>query len=588
MPTYDIFISYRREGGFESAKMVQEKLKSLGYRVFLDFEDLRTGKFNEKLYSVIAECSDFVVIMSPGCLDRCQQDDDWLRLEVVHALQNKRNIIPIMLRNFAWPETMPAGMEELKFMNGLSASDEFFDAFIKRLVSFLKSRPCIIRKFKRLWVIFAIAIAAITSFVFFYSRYESKQQLEQVSNAVIGDIGLKMTRLNVELDGIAEASKKWASFYQMMIMPGDETYKTQEQESFNQFINYREQQLQNVDYNSPLTDHYLTVLSKSKVPLQDVQAFYTTAYKLFFDEAASYYSSLTSFANMPVQGWSVQTGEMMFLRERMVYLNGEVLYYNILELVADMPESSRQVYNRFSAQLTRFPSTGKMGKDEARSAAEKSMNMYQQTLNQFAALTGQAEKDVKELEKDVERLALKQQKVDLLKEEVATVESRLDQSKANLLKKCQPMPEDDEWMIWGKMLRLLSVKMNKEALDVLEVFENKMKSQGENVEVYTKQVRLFIDKFLWQDYNGGTVVIGFENDKPHSCLKIGDIAVKVNGKTFKNLSGMSALRKEYGKTAPVTILRISANGSLESVVLNFREDDPRVAYLDLMESEDNE
>jgi len=244
---YDIFISYRREGGFESAKMVQEKLKGLGYRVFLDFEDLRTGKFNEQLYSVISGCNDFVVIMSPGCLDRCQHPDDWLRLEVIHALQNKRNFIPIMLRNFKWSEKMPSGMEDLKFMNGLSASDEFFDAFIKRLISQLKSKPSIIRKFKRLWVILAIAITTVTSFLFLYSSYESKRQLEQVSNAVIGDIGLKMTRLNIELDGIAESSKKWTAFYQTMVTPGDETYKSREKESFIQYLNYREQQLQNVD-----------------------------------------------------------------------------------------------------------------------------------------------------------------------------------------------------------------------------------------------------------------------------------------------------------------------------------------------------
>ncbi len=508
MNTYDIFISYRREGGFETAKMVQEKLKGLGYRVFLDFEDLRTGKFNEQLYSVISGCNDFVVIMSPGCLGRCQHPDDWLRLEVIHALQNKRNIIPIMLRNYKWPETMPSGIEDLKLMNGLSASDEFFDAFIKRLISQLKSKPNIIRKFKRLWVILAIAITTVTSFLFFYSSYESKRQLEQVSNVVIGDIGLKMTRLNIELDGIAETSKKWAAFYQMMIMPGDNDWKTQQKESFIHYLNFREQQLQNVDYHSPLTDHHLNVLSKSKVPLEDVQAFYGNAYRMFFDEVASYYANIKNYANMPVVGWLVQTTEMMNLRERMVYLNGESLYYNILELITDMPESSRQVYNRFSAQLTRFPSTGKMGKEEARSAAEKSFNLYQQSMNEFAVLTGQANKNIKELETDVERIVLKKQKVDLLKEEVATVESRLKQSKSDLLKKCQPLPEDDEWIIWGKMLQLLSVKMNKEALEVLKAFENKMISQGMDVKKYTRSVDQFIRDYLWKDYLGGIVVIG--------------------------------------------------------------------------------
>jgi hypothetical protein len=580
MNKYDIFLSYRREGGFETAKMVQEKLKSLGYKVFLDFEDLRTGKFNEQLYTVISECNDFVVIMSPGCLDRCENTEDWLRLEVVHALENNRNIIPIMLRNFSWPDTMPAGMEELKYMNGLSASDEFFDAFIKRLVSHLKSNPSIIRKFKRLWIILALAITTISSFVFFYGRYESQRQLEQVSNAVIGDIGLKMTRLNVELDGVSEVSKKWAAYYQLMIMPGYEDYKKREKESLIQYINHREEQLIQVDYNSPVTDHYLDVLSKSKVPLEDVQAFYTTAYRLFFDEAAGYYTSIKNYVNMPVEGWLSQTPEMMQLREKMVYLNGEALYYNIIELVADMPESSRQVYNRFSAQLTSFPNVGRMTKDEARSAAEKSITIYQQSLNKFAAFTGQANIENTELEKDYERIALKQQEVDLITEEIDLVDSRIRQSKSEILKKCQPEPGDDQWMIWGKMLRLISVKMNKDALKLLDAYES---MAGPEARIYTRPVRLFITTYMWKEYEGGVIAIGFKDDKPHSCLIPGDIIVAINSHPVRTVDELKATVNQEGKIATRMVLRIKDDNTFDKISLVFREDDPLTAFLNLTE-----
>jgi hypothetical protein len=101
-------------------------------------------------------------------------------------------------------------------------------------------------------------------------------------------------------------------------------------------------------------------------------------------------------------------------------------------------------------------------------------------------------------------------------------------------------------------------------------------------------VKLFVENQLWKDYSGGTVVIGYENGQPHSCLKIGDIAVMVNGKTFDNMKGMNVLRKEFGKNAPVTVLRLTNNGSFETVVLNFQENDPRAAYLDLMETKDDE
>lgn len=36
MKEYDIFISYRRDGGFDLAQVIYEKLSKRGYRVFMD------------------------------------------------------------------------------------------------------------------------------------------------------------------------------------------------------------------------------------------------------------------------------------------------------------------------------------------------------------------------------------------------------------------------------------------------------------------------------------------------------------------------------------------------------------------------
>ena len=63
---YDIFISYRRDGGESTAKILRDKLSELGYQVFFDVESLRSGDFNTKLYSVIEECEDFLLVLSPG------------------------------------------------------------------------------------------------------------------------------------------------------------------------------------------------------------------------------------------------------------------------------------------------------------------------------------------------------------------------------------------------------------------------------------------------------------------------------------------------------------------------------------------
>ena len=89
---YDMFISYRRDGGESTAKILRDKLTELGYSVFFDVESLRSGDFNKKLYEVIEGCRDFILVLSPGALDRCVNEDDWVRLEIEHALEKEKNV----------------------------------------------------------------------------------------------------------------------------------------------------------------------------------------------------------------------------------------------------------------------------------------------------------------------------------------------------------------------------------------------------------------------------------------------------------------------------------------------------------------
>ena len=71
---YDVFLSYRRDGGSETARMIRDSLIKDGYSVFFDMESLRSGPFNEKLYSIIEECTDFVLILPKNALDRCSEE----------------------------------------------------------------------------------------------------------------------------------------------------------------------------------------------------------------------------------------------------------------------------------------------------------------------------------------------------------------------------------------------------------------------------------------------------------------------------------------------------------------------------------
>ncbi len=140
MERYDVFISYRRDGGEYLAHNLYERLKDKGYSVFQDIESLRAGNFNTALYDVIEGCKDVVLLLPPHGLDRCVNDDDWVRNEIAHALKLNKNIIPIMMPGFTWPETLPDDIDAVRNLNGITASTEYFNEFLEKLDTFLESK----------------------------------------------------------------------------------------------------------------------------------------------------------------------------------------------------------------------------------------------------------------------------------------------------------------------------------------------------------------------------------------------------------------------------------------------------------------
>ena len=173
MKQYDIFISYRRSS-YDIANLIATRLKSAGYSVFFDMEALRSGKFNEQLYGVIDNCKDFIAVLPPGALDRCVNDDDWVRLEICRAMTKNKNIVPVMLNGFAWPSPMPNGMEELCNYQALTASStEYFDMAMDRLQErYLHSKRHLpmgkLLKFVGVGILSLLALISIVGGVFLF------------------------------------------------------------------------------------------------------------------------------------------------------------------------------------------------------------------------------------------------------------------------------------------------------------------------------------------------------------------------------------------------------------------------------------
>ena len=98
---YDIFLSYRRRGGFETAKHLFDLLTRDGYSVSFDIDTLRAGDFDTTLLRRIDQCTDFILILDREAFDRTldpafDRNKDWMRIELAYALDKGKNIIPVM------------------------------------------------------------------------------------------------------------------------------------------------------------------------------------------------------------------------------------------------------------------------------------------------------------------------------------------------------------------------------------------------------------------------------------------------------------------------------------------------------------
>lgn len=92
---YDIFISYRRNGGAQYARILQLMLIQRGYSVFLDYDELTDGIFGEHIVKAIKDAPVFMLVLSPHALERCRNEGDWVRKEIELAIAEGKKIIPV-------------------------------------------------------------------------------------------------------------------------------------------------------------------------------------------------------------------------------------------------------------------------------------------------------------------------------------------------------------------------------------------------------------------------------------------------------------------------------------------------------------
>jgi len=67
--------------------LLKVHLQLRGLTVFLDIEKLRAGKFDDNLLSSVRNARHFILVLTPGALDRCVGDSD--RKDWVHRVRRR-------------------------------------------------------------------------------------------------------------------------------------------------------------------------------------------------------------------------------------------------------------------------------------------------------------------------------------------------------------------------------------------------------------------------------------------------------------------------------------------------------------------
>ena len=137
MESNSVFISYRRDASAHLARAIFQDLRAHTVDVFMDVENIDAGQFGQIILGQIAARPYFLLLLTPGTLERCKEPKDWLRREIEQAMRLKRQIVLLHTPNFRFEDLEkylePIIGEELRLFNSIDVPHDYFNAAMERL-----------------------------------------------------------------------------------------------------------------------------------------------------------------------------------------------------------------------------------------------------------------------------------------------------------------------------------------------------------------------------------------------------------------------------------------------------------------------
>lgn len=402
---YDIFISYRRTA-YDTANLIAEKLRHAGYRVFFDIDTLTSGKFNEQLLEVIKECKDFILVLPENALERCADKNDWIRREVICALEHKKNIIPVMLDGFSWSSKMPEGMEELPNYQAIVAvNHEYFDMAVNRLKGYLNSKPSLPIK---TWLIkAAIVLAVLMAFIgvaFGAARH--------IANVTCEQIATQQSNVMSAVDAIGDFRQQMLdssySFFSAIDKSRDDDEKRELEDEMMITLKKIDKEVQYYKTTFPAPDFERTgvenyVLAYYGVKQEELKAF-STFYLSFYDDLEDASEVLKEM--MASHEYSREYKDIVKQELTCMVYSINAFYYGYLGSLSLLPKSSRKMHYELSKKWKNFPNGTPLdlSQEEYEQFQMYEINRFNEEVEKYGAQVNYEERKLDELEKKFEEL----------------------------------------------------------------------------------------------------------------------------------------------------------------------------------------
>lgn len=561
MKRYDIFISYRRTA-YETANLIATRLKASGYRVFFDLESMRSGPFNSQLYNVIDNCKDFVLVLSPDALDRCVNEGDWVKNEITYAMKQGKNIVPILLRGFEWPECLPEGLEKLPMYQGVAASPDFFDLAMQRLNSYLKSHKYTQRRaFVKWFAAIALSLAVLLLLLFFVFR--------SVAKPVCKELVEELTKQVCLIDLLVEDNK--------MLQEAWYDYSRKNPEVVENALSCAKNNL----------EEYRTAMD-SKLVLSPWQGFLVSLYgvdKTALDVMTTLADGMFSGMerDMELMEQHLAVGEDLLPSQYDVVqitlslysLSSDSYCYSYLQILNDLPDSIRESYHTLRPHWMNFPSTGLgLNDEEYDMLVQNTFDKQQEKVALIKKIRlieadSDHEQELEAAQDPNPNMRLEKEQGE---EEIEELSQEIREAYEMLKKECMLQDSDPWWKSWNKIARLascLTVSGNDVTDrtitssviygDLLKRMDEFAMLYPENAECISMARPFYKEVSEGKRSNGGLLIWAFENDADHPFLEIGDIIIGYdgipvcskadlkNGYTNNNQGRITFLRLENGK-----------------------------------------